>query len=880
MHKGELVVAAGAVLDYETTAQQVIDIQISDAEDNTFSHTVNVAIENVNEAATQIWVDGQATIVIDENTAVDTEVGILSNNDPDHAETSTYKVLNNDNFFVNTQGQLVVAAGASLDFETSSQQSVDIQVTDSAGNVFVQTMPVSINNVNEAVTSVAWQGGGELTISERDDAYDDLGNKISLATIVIQEPDRLNDSPAGQDFSQIQLETNSSNFDVVLRPDVIYNGAGTQYLADLYIRDGMNIATLGGITEALDIKVIDPNDPSNESLWFTQNLDLNVLDEIDPPTAKDVDIVLTQREYQAWEAIRGSNGENYFKNNIYNAYSWSSRPRMTSVNNYLNGAESNDILQRNGNNFSLSQLFNGENLVYELEATNLYGVGTDDRSSQSFKIGGANNDLILVDDADSINFEAKNQYTLTVKAYTEGLPEESVTQTITINIQDVNERQLIADTVIRSPGYSFRGPEWTGNTKINKYTYWIKEIDSEHISADSDKSISNNTTYSQWWIKIPGAYETNHLVLLDEMQAATPDFDFGPYYEGVIEYSGGIGRGLYLNWNVATYDKILTPLVLDIKGDGLYFSSNIQFDNDTDGILESTPWIGAGDALLALDRNGDGVINNGSEISFQLDKLGAATDLEGLAGWDEEARGGNADGILDANDAKFSEFLLWQDANQNGISEAHELQTLAAAGIQSIDLTPVPNIEPVDTAGVNLINTSTFTRTDGTTSTVGDVAFAYSEINPVDSYTEINGDTNNNAIDGDAASNIITGLGGNDFLYGAKGNDVLDGGQGNDTLVGGEGNDLFIGGEGNDVINGQVGVNTVWFGRGHGSDVIEASKAAYTIHLFDLIESDVSRIDTTDGLTLYFDQGDQISIELKDEQTLDEVLLSLRFCEW
>jgi len=41
---------------------------------------------------------------------------------------------------------------------------------------------------------------------------------------------------------------------------------------------------------------------------------------------------------------------------------------------------------------------------------------------------------------------------------------------------------------------------------------------------------------------------------------------------------------------------------------------------------------------------------------------------------------------LDANDADFGKFAVWQDANSNGVAEAGEVTSLADAGISSIGL--------------------------------------------------------------------------------------------------------------------------------------------------------------------------------------------------
>ena len=167
------------------------------------------------------------------------------------------------------------------------------------------------------------------------------------------------------------------------------------------------------------------------------------------------------------------------------------------------------------------------------------------------------------------------------------------------------------------------------------------------------------------------------------------------------------------------------PIVLDLNGDGVDLvsvaTSPVTFDMDRDGDQNVTGWVGAEDALLVLDRNGDGVIGDGSEISFVQDLPGANTDMEGLVAYDT-----NADGVFDGADARFGEFQLWQDANQNGVSEADELKGLAEAGIAGIDLALTPTGQTVEGATDNVIvNTAEFIRTDGTTGLVGDAAFAY-----------------------------------------------------------------------------------------------------------------------------------------------------------
>ncbi|WP_459789796.1 cadherin domain-containing protein [Alteriqipengyuania sp. 357] len=169
---------------------------------------------------------------------------------------------------------------------------------------------------------------------------------------------------------------------------------------------------------------------------------------------------------------------------------------------------------------------------------------------------------------------------------------------------------------------------------------------------------------------------------------------------------------------------LAAPVVLDFDGDGSGLVSlakgSTLFDQDGDGELERTGWIASGDALLALDRNGNGKIDDIGEISFLDDKEGAKTDLEGLAAFDS-----NGDGLLDASDARFVEFKLWFDRDSDGVTDAGELLSLAEAGIGSISLVGTATGETV-TAGSNIVyNRAQFTRADGTVGAVLDAGFAY-----------------------------------------------------------------------------------------------------------------------------------------------------------
>ncbi|WP_394091825.1 calcium-binding protein [Xylella fastidiosa] len=165
------------------------------------------------------------------------------------------------------------------------------------------------------------------------------------------------------------------------------------------------------------------------------------------------------------------------------------------------------------------------------------------------------------------------------------------------------------------------------------------------------------------------------------------------------------------------------PLVLDLDGDGIETvaaGKHILFDHDGDGIKHASGWVKPDDGFLVLDRNGNGRIDDGSEL-FGADTIlanghKATSGFEALRDLDS-----NGDGLFDAADARFADVRVWRDLNQDGQSQANELFTLSSLGIASITLTPT-NTEDVDLGNGNLIdNRGTYTRTDGRTGVVGDL---------------------------------------------------------------------------------------------------------------------------------------------------------------
>ncbi|MCI0547768.1 MAG: hypothetical protein L0027_10845, partial [Candidatus Rokubacteria bacterium] len=109
----------------------------------------------------------------------------------------------------------------------------------------------------------------------------------------------------------------------------------------------------------------------------------------------------------------------------------------------------------------------------------------------------------------------------------------------------------------------------------------------------------------------------------------------------------------------------------------------MRYDVDSDGSLEAVEWPALGDALLALDRDGNRSVDGVREL-LASPHLPEPMRGSEMLGWLDA----NRDGLLDYRDPAFPALALWLDLNADAQSDPGEVLSLEEIGAHALTLGP------------------------------------------------------------------------------------------------------------------------------------------------------------------------------------------------
>jgi hypothetical protein len=163
-------------------------------------------------------------------------------------------------------------------------------------------------------------------------------------------------------------------------------------------------------------------------------------------------------------------------------------------------------------------------------------------------------------------------------------------------------------------------------------------------------------------------------------------------------------------------DALKDPLVINFSGTAAELSdTRFDFDIDHDGTADHIHFVGPGSGFLALDRNGDGVVNNGSELFGALSGEGFAD----LQQFDDDRNG-----WIDENDAIYDRLRIW---TRNETGQSH-LFSLGQKGIGAIYLghvtTPFALKDEANNLQGQVRSTGVFLSENGSTGTIQQIDLA------------------------------------------------------------------------------------------------------------------------------------------------------------
>ena len=789
----QIKVADGVTLNHEDISSHDVTIEVQDASGSTFSRTVTIDVADVNEAPVDIVFSDNS---LDENAEAGTVVANLSATDEDEGEVFSYALTDDPsgNFEI-VGNQIRVKEGAVIDYEDSSEHNLMVQVTDSDGNSFTETVTIDVRDVDErpaGIVLIGTNNADQLVGGAGDDTFYGKGAN-----------DRL-EGGEGDDTFRVDYDAGLDQITGGEGYDTVQGGSRNDTIR---VSDGLS--NLNGVEE------IDGGTGWNQVVGTggDDTLDFNA---DDAPTLENInringgrgnDTIInddTGRELYGDagnDTIIGGAGDDVF------------RVDYDAGLDQMTGGEGYDTVQGGSRNDTI-RVSDG--------LSNLNGVEEIDGGTGWNQVVGTGGD-------DTLDFNADDAPTLeNINRINGGRGNDTI-------INDDTGRELYGDagndTIIGGAGDDVFRVDYDAG--LDQMTGGEGYDTVQGGSRNDTIRVSDGLSNLNGVEEIDGGTGWNQVVGTGGDDTLDFNADDAPTLENINRINGGRGNDTIINDDTGRelYGDAGNDTIIGGAGDDVF---RVDYDAGLDQMTGGEGY----------DTVQGGSRNDTIRVSDGLSNLNGVEEIDGGTGWNQVVGTGGGDTLdFSADDAptleninringgRGNDTIINDDTGRELYGDAGNDTIIGGAGddVFRVDydagLDQITGGEGYDTVqggsrndtirvSDGLSNLNGVEEIDGGTGwnqvvgTGGDdtLDFSADDAPTLENINRINGGRGNDTIINDDTGRELYGDAGNDILQGGAGNDVLDGGTGNDTLIYkiGEGNDTFDGGSGTDTLRIEV----------------------------------------------------------------------------
>ncbi|MEP3628756.1 MAG: cadherin domain-containing protein, partial [Hyphomicrobiales bacterium] len=803
---------AFAALDGGEIAGQSLTYTVTDAAGESATATLTANVTGDNDAPVDInW----SNDTIAENSAAGTVVATINIVDVDAGDSHTIELSGEgaDQFEV-VDGQLVVAEGANLDFETATSHDLTLTVTDEGGNVITETVSINVSDVVENQAPVDLVVTGTVQESQ-------TGQGENLLVNGSFEADDVRDGGFAQ-FNDIEGWQASDKAEIWDSLQGREGSEGEQFL-ELDGRAGeqnsisQDVQTVDGETYTLTF------DSASRSTDYSNEVEVYWNGEL----VDTIDANSTEWQNFSFE-VEGTGGLDTLEFR-------EPADDTDSVGGFLDNISlvSNNTLVESSEGIQVD-----ENAVAGTEVADLAGIDPDAGDTLTFTlVDGEGNpveddnfeivgDKIVVKDGADINFEATESLSLNVQV----ADQDGAThvEEVTIDVNDITE---VATTITLSSNDVDENAE---GAVVGQLSTDIGDADVTFQVSDERFEVVDGQLQVKGDVSFDFETEPTVDVTVSAVESAGPSTlfteDFSENNSGTQDFSR-VGNDRTSEFKTETID------ISNAEGVSISFELSGQGGLDESGRNADNITVYAnvdGERIELVNDNG--TIDNGPSFTFDNIPEGSELTIEIETDVSFSGESYSIDNIqVEAAD------VVQEVLSETLTIDVNDIEEAVAATVEA----PSIDLGQFDQDGRGEV----FDLDNGSNQR---------NFSTQNNQTDLDGDRAPGAERSGNGDDTIHGNGGDDLLFAGNGNDDVRGGEGNDELHGGNGNDTLEGGFGDDQLVGGNGTDRALF-DGNREDYTVAENEDGTFSVTDNRDNNNEGTDTTHGVEVF--QFDDVALD-------------------